>query len=109
MAYLDESENTDFFSKLWHCPLRRFKRYGRRLFKVFILGIFLSGALDTAVIYLKKLPVVSHFNLLMLHTFLTISLSCVLTFITHQICLRERSRFKLIRVFQASKRRYDDA
>jgi hypothetical protein len=104
MNHMTESGNKEFFSKLWKCPIRRWHRYGRKLLFVFILGIVIWVSLDFFAIILMKPQNYPPFLSLVLHALLTISVSLILTLITHQLYLRLSSRFRLIRAFQSSRR-----
>jgi len=52
MHYMNEPEGKEFFSKLWRCPIRRWRRYGRKLLIVFILGVLVWTSLDFMAILL---------------------------------------------------------
>lgn len=101
---MDESENIDFFSKLWKCPIRRCWRYGRKFLFIFTLGVLIWMSLDFFAIVLMKPRNYPPFLSLLIHAVLTIALSLFLTLTTHQLYLRLSSRFRLIRAFLPSRR-----
>ncbi|MCE3230963.1 MAG: hypothetical protein K0R52_891 [Alphaproteobacteria bacterium] len=101
---MDESKNKDFFLKLWKCPARRAWRYSRKFIFIALLGVLVWVALDFAAIVLMMPHNHPPFLSLVGHAFLTITLSLILTLMTHQVYLRMSSRFQLIRVFQPSRR-----
>jgi len=104
MYLMTESSNQDFFSKLWKCPIRRCWRYGRKFLFVITLGIFIWLSLDFFAIILMKPRIYPPFLSLIIHAFLTIILSLILTLTTHQLHLRLNSRFRLIRAFLPCRR-----
>ena len=108
IIHMSKAASKEFFSKLWKCPIRRLKRYGRKFLLVIVWGIVVWMGLDFAAIFINKPPqhYPSFFSLL-LHALLTISLSLILTLTTHQLYLRFNSRFKLIRTFQSSRRNHN--
>ena len=101
---MDELENNRFFVKLWKCPMRRGWRYGRKFLLVVLLGLVMWISLDFATIILMKPRTQPPFLSLFIHALLTTTLSLLLTLITQQLYLRLNSRFRLIRVFQSSRR-----
>lgn len=104
MNFMNEPEDKEFFSKLWKCPLRRWRRYGRKLLIVFILGMLVWTSLDFIAILLTNPKNFPPPHSLFIHALLTISISLILTLTTQQILLRFSSRFRLIRAFQPSRR-----
>lgn len=101
---MDGSENKEFFSKLWKCPIRKGWRYGRKFLLVVFLGIFVWISLDFAAIAIINPQQYPPFLSLLTHALLTIMVSLILTLTTHQLYLRLSSRFKPIRVFQSSRK-----
>lgn len=106
---MDKLENKEFFSKLWKCPIRKGWRYSRKLLLVTLLGVFIWMGLDFAAIVLMKPRNYPPFLSLMVHALLTIGLSLILTLTTRQFYLRLSSRFRLIRVFQSSRKSFHDS
>lgn len=104
MYHMNESENKEFFSKLWKCPIRRGWRYGRKFLLVGLLGVFVLMSLDFATLVLMKPRNYPPFLSVLTHALLTITLSLILTLTTHQLYLRLSSRFRLIQAFQSSRR-----
>ncbi len=104
MNYMNEPEGKEFFSKLWKCPLRRWRRYRRKLLVVFTLGILVWTSLDFIAILLIDPQIYPPPHSLLIHALLTISISLILTLTTQQLYLRFSSRFRLIRAFQSSRR-----
>lgn len=104
MNYMYKPEGKEFFSKLWKCPVRRWRRYGRKLLAVFILGILVWTSLDFLAILLMNPPTYPPPHSLLIHALLTISISLILTLTTQQLFLRFSSRFRLIRAFQSIRR-----
>lgn len=100
---MSESRNTEFFSKLWKCPIRRLLRYGRKLVFVVILGIFIWMSLDFLAIFIHQPTNYPPFLSLIIHALLTIFLSFILTLGTQKLFLRLNSRFRLIRAFLPPK------
>jgi hypothetical protein len=100
---MSESEDTEFFAKLWKCPIRRFLRYGRKLVFVVILGVFIWMSLDFLAIFISQPTNYPPFLSLIIHALLTIFLSFVLTLGTQKLYLRLNSRFRLIRAFLPPK------
>jgi hypothetical protein len=100
---MNESENTEFFSKLWKCPIRRCWRYGRKFVFIVALGVIIWMSLDFLAIFLTNPRNYPPFISLIIHAFLTIVLSLILTLGTHKLYLRFSSRFRLIRAFLPSK------
>jgi hypothetical protein len=105
---MNESENTEFFTKLWKCPVRRCWRYGRKFLLVFTLGVLIWMSLDFFAIVLMKPRNYPPFLSLFIHAVSTIVLSLILTLTTHQLYLRLNSRFRLIRAFLPSRRNTHD-
>lgn len=101
---MDQSENKDFFLKLWKCPLRRGWRYGRKFCLAVLWGIFVWMSLDLMAVVLMKPRNYPPFLSLLTHAFLTITLSLALTLTTQQFYLWMSSRFRLIRVFHPSRK-----
>jgi hypothetical protein len=101
---MDESENKEFFLKLWKCPIRKGWRYGRKFLFVVLLGIFVWVSLDFAAIAIINPQHYPPFLSLLAHALLTIMVSLILTLTTHQLYLRLISRFRPIRVFQSSRK-----
>lgn len=104
MNYRNEPEGKEFFSKLWKCPVRRWRRYGRKLLVVFILGILVWTGLNFMAVLLMNPQTYPPPHSLLIHALLTISISLILTLTTQQLHLRFSSRFRLIRAFQSSRR-----
>lgn len=104
MNYMNEPEGKEFFSKLWKCPIRRWRRYGRKLLIVFILGVLVWTSLDFMAILLMAPQTYPPPHSLLIHVLLTISISLILTLTTQQLHLRFSSRFRLIRAFQPPRR-----
>lgn len=94
-----DTENKDFFTKLWKCPFRRSWRYGRKFLFIATLGVLIWISLDFVAISLMKPRSYPPFISLLTHSILTIFLSLVLTLITQQIHIRLKSRFRLIRAY----------
>ncbi len=108
MHHMNEPGNKEFFSKLWKCPLRRGRRYGRKFLLAVLLGTFVWLGLDFAAVILMKPRADPPFLSLLIHALLTIGLSLILTLTTHQLYLRLSARFRPIRVFQSSRRHPHD-
>ena len=104
MNYINEPEDKEFFSKLWKCPIRRWRRYGRKLLIVFILGILVWTSLNFLAIAVMNPKTYPPPHSLFIHALLTISISLILTLTTQQILLRFSSRFRLIRAFHPPRR-----
>lgn len=104
MIYMYEPEDKEFFSKLWKCPVRRWRRYGRKLLVVFMLGILVWTSLDFMALLLMNPQNYPPPHSLLIHALLTISISLILTLTTQQLYLRFSSRFRLIRAFQSARR-----
>lgn len=100
---MNNSEHTEFFSKLWKCPIRRCWRYGRKFVFIIALGVFIWMSLDFLALFLTKPRNYPPFLSLIIHALLTIVLSLVLTLGTHKLYLRLGSRFRLIRAFHPKK------
>jgi len=101
---MDQSDNKDFFLKLWKCPFRRGWRYSRKFLLAILWGIFIWISLDLMAIVLMKPRSYPPFQSLLTHALLTITLSLALTLTTHQLYLWLSSRFRLIRAFQPSRK-----
>ena len=101
-----EPYHNDYFSKIWKSPIRRWWRYARRLGFTFILGIGVWGALNFGVIFLNS-PVNPSPASIILHTTLTIGISCLLAILSHYLYLRNLSRFRPVRVFNHTSGKSD--
>lgn len=98
------TESKDFFSKLWKSPLRRSWRYGRRFLLVLVLSVVLWAGLDFMAVAVMQPQSQMPVNAVLTHATLTIILSMILALGTHYLSVRQNSRFRLIRVFQPSRK-----
>jgi hypothetical protein len=105
-----DKKNKDFFSKLWKSPLRRWWRYGRKLLGIYLVTFLIWIGLNFVSDRLLYPEGHHSFWHLIVHAFLTVGISLILTYTSHNIYLRFKSRFRPIRAFpvlyQKAKRRY---